>query len=430
MCLAECTQGYAAFWVTVGFKQRQVVCQAVSEHPDRWCLSSSRFRAPLRIVCFKHCISPSLQPGWGRSALQQQKPRAEGRLGIAACFRRSCKWDRALRFFLHPREPKSEVRYAKPPPVLSPSLPDFPIPLGAPSRSPCPHSPPITITCSCRECCPPGPEPLRSPGAAALLRLQPPGPLPAPGAHPELRRFSPLPPPSPGGGRGRRPLPRGGETGLRAGAGRREGTEWRQGRVLQPGRRQPEAAPAAESWAGGREPSGCSALSALSPHTRTSSPSSFTWLRLPRCSILRPLRACSPPARVRALRFAGGAGRGWQHPRRADRERAPKESCISSPGLILSQFREVLLKTPAGSFGASPLPERRALAAAPPSAQHLTVLAPCGAMRRDCRVRHLCFIRLSLSTERGAGWAIGSRPAPCKSFSPTWGGGLESHIAS
>lgn len=134
---------------------------------------------------------------------------------------------------LSQRVQKSEMRFAKPPPVLSPSLPASPIPFGSPSRARYPPSNPILITCRCRECCLPGAEPLRSPrgcraAPAAATRAAP----RAPGAHPELRRF---PPPS--GGRGRRPLPRGGETGLPAGAGGREGTEWRQGRVLQPGRR-------------------------------------------------------------------------------------------------------------------------------------------------------------------------------------------------
>jgi len=99
------------------------------------------------------------------------------------------------------RVQKSEMRFAKPPPVLSPSLPASPIPFGSPSRARYPPSNPILITCRCRECCLPGAEPLRSPrgcraAPAAATRAAP----RAPGAHPELRRF---PPPAAGGDGGR-----------------------------------------------------------------------------------------------------------------------------------------------------------------------------------------------------------------------------------
>lgn len=93
---------------------------------------------------------------------------------------------------LSQRVQKSEMRFAKPPPVLSPSLPASPIPFGSPSRARYPPSNPILITCRCRECCLPGAEPLRSPrgcraAPAAATRAAP----RAPGAHPELRRFPP-----------------------------------------------------------------------------------------------------------------------------------------------------------------------------------------------------------------------------------------------
>lgn len=72
----------------------------------------------------------------------------------------------------------------------------------------------------------------------------------------------------------------------------------------------------------------------------------------------------SPLTRVRGLclaRTPAAAGRGWEHPlcARGEEEGVSQETCISAPDLAPLQLREVLLKTPAGSFAASPLPERR-----------------------------------------------------------------------
>lgn len=316
---------------------------------------------------------------------------------------------------LSQRVQKSEMRFAKPPPVLSPSLPASPIPFGSPSRARYPPSNPILITCRCRECCLPGAEPLRSPRGCRAAPAAATRAAPRAGSAP---RAPPLPPPQRRAGTAAAP------------SGRRDGAPGRGWREGGNGVAAGEGATAREEVAWGRPRcrklgwrwGAVGMLRALSAYPNVLPRAPLPGCISPAAPSLGPREAAAPRHGWGLCALWGGAGRGWQHPRRAAREGALKKSCISSPGLVLSQLREVLLKTPAGSFGASPLPERRAFAAVPPSAQHLTVLAPCGAVRRDRRVRHLCFIRLSLSTERGADWAAGSRPAPCRSCNPMWGG--------
>lgn len=135
---------------------------------------------------------------------------------------------------------------------------------------------------------------------------------------------------------------------------------------------------------------------ALSPR-RTAGPAAVPG-RLP------PRGGGSPLPRVRGLRLAGRAaapGRGWEHPLCAHGEgkEISQVTCISSPGLAPFQLREVLLKTPGGSSGASPLPERGGITAAPPQAQRLSVQTPSGAMRRDWRLHHIYFTHPSLGAE-------------------------------
>lgn len=392
------------------------MCRAVSEHSDRWCLSSSRFKALLRLVLLQTLHLPIPPTGMGPLLSPAAKAPCGGQTRDGCLLRRSCKRDQALRFFLYPRESK-KARCA-----LQSPLPSCPHPsLRLPSLSGLQAA--LATLLLTRYWLPAGAGSavcrVRSrsapPEAAALLRLQPPGPLPA------RRERTPSSAASP-------PQRRAGTAA--APSGRRDGAPGRGWREGGNGVAAGEGATAREEVAWGRPRcrklgwrwGAVGMLRALSAYPNVLPRAPLPGCISPAAPSLGPREAAAPRQGWGLCALWGGAGRGWQHPRRAAREGALKKSCISSPGLVLSQLREVLLKTPAGSFGASPLPERRAFAAVPPSAQHLTVLAPCGAVRRDRRVRHLCFIRLSLSTERGADWATGSRPAPCRSCNPMWGG--------
>lgn len=118
---------------------------------------------------------------------------------------------------LSQRVQKSEMRFAKPPPVLSPSLPASPIPFGSPSRARYPPSNPILITCRCRECCLPGAEPLRSPRGCRAAPAAATRAAPRAGSAP---RAPPLPPPQRRAGTAAAP------SGRRDGA---PGRGWREG---------------------------------------------------------------------------------------------------------------------------------------------------------------------------------------------------------
>lgn len=125
-----------------------------------------------------------------------------------------------------------------------------------------------------------------------------------------------------------------------------------------------------------------------------------------------PAAVPGPLPRVRGLRLARGAaapGRGWEHPLCAHGEGkgVSQESRISSLDLAPFQLREVLLKTPSGSSGASPLPGRGGIAAAPPDVQRLSSQAPSGAAGGDCHLQHVYFTHPSPSTEHKGRWSDG-----------------------
>lgn len=365
--------------------------------------------------CFKRCICPSLQPGWDRFSLQQQKPHAEGRLGMAACYGGAANETKRSGSSFIPESPKKRNALCKAPsrPVPIPPCVSHPFRLSKPRSLPSfyPDTDYLQLQGVLSAGCGAAPLPPRLPRCSGCSH---------PGRSPRRERT-----PSSAAS----PLQRRAGTAA-APSGRRDGAPGRGWREGGNGVAAGEGATAREEVAWGRPRcrklgwrwGAVGMLRALSAYPYVLPRAPLPGCISPAAPSLGPREAAAPRHGWGLCALWGGAGRGWQHPRRAAREGALKKSCISSPGLVLSQLREVLLKTPAGSFGASPLPERRAFAAVPPSAQHLTVLAPCGAVRRDRRVRHLCFIRLSLSTERGADWATRSLPAPCRSCNPMWGG--------
>lgn len=84
------------------------------------------------------------------------------------------------------------------------------------------------------------------------------------------------------------------------------------------------------------------------------SPSSFTWLYLPRCSIPRSPRGCSPPAGVRALRFVGGSWEGLAAPTPCRQRRGieeelhflPRFSSLPAPRSAFKDSRRLIRSEP------------------------------------------------------------------------------------